>query len=107
MAAAPNTAPTAKMRLAGNRSASPESEIASVPAMKPSCTALVSAPTSATPIPQSRASWSATPLALNQSTVPSSSAMTIQAMAVFVRIPHCERHALELQSRSRGRTLAP
>jgi hypothetical protein len=55
LASAPANAETANTRLAANRSARPESEKAKVPAMKPSCTAMVSVPTSAGAIDHWRA----------------------------------------------------
>jgi hypothetical protein len=78
-AAAPATAHTAKMRLAGKRSAIPERANVSVPRMKPSWTAIVRRPMPALSMPQRRARSSKAALALNQSEVPKSCATTMIA----------------------------
>jgi hypothetical protein len=69
------------MWLAAKRSASPEREKNRVPAMNPSCTALVNAPSWARSSPQARARSAAAALALNQSEPPSNSATTISTTA--------------------------
>src|SRR3984885_3138176 len=80
--AAPRRAQQVKIRLAGNRSASPESAKTSVPRMKPNCTALVRVPMSATLTLHAFLKSSAALFALNQSDVPSNWAIAIVATAL-------------------------
>src|SRR5690606_11560703 len=70
------------MRLAGNRSASPDNEMASVPAMNPPCTAFVNHPIPASVSPQAVINSGPAPLALNHSEVQSNSETATPAMAM-------------------------
>src|SRR5690348_8235111 len=77
--ALPSRAHTTKIRLAGNRSASPHSAKVSVPRMKPSCTAFVSSPIPETLIPHARIKSGAALFALNHKDVPNSCATAMVA----------------------------
>ena len=82
--AAPSTAQSAKIRLAGKRSASPERAKLIVPRMKPNCTALVSVPMSAGVMPHIRIKSSAALFAENHSEVPNSWARTMIGTGLFM-----------------------
>ena len=77
LTAAPVTLAMAKMRLAEKRSARPETASSSVPAMKPTCTALVRWPKAAGDSDQARIRSSAALFGLNHSDVPKSCASTM------------------------------
>ena len=79
--AAPSSEATATIRLAENRSASPDVAKINVPTMNPNCTALVSCPSCALVSDHARTRSSAALFGLNQSDVPNSCAMTMSATA--------------------------